>query len=511
MKGKKPRLYQASSGTWKLTISERKRILLNNIYGVDIDPQAVEVTKLSLLLKVLEDEQSVISQLSLFKERVLPDINDHIKCGNSLIGHDFYQSEQLSLIDEETQYHINAFDWESEFHEVMQAGGFDAVIGNPPYGAWFQSDENDYFSQTYHVFRGVKDVYSCFLEKAFNLLKANGKMSFIIPSAWTGGPRYMSLRSYLLEKQIDNVVLLPFDVFVSAYVDTVIIVLSNQTPSNQHRVKTYVFGKRQKLYEIQLDKQYQSVLQQDWKHHKDKKLVFDQETIALIQRLNITCDKLIKDIAIMKRGVLFDHALLTDKPLTAQYEKYFEGDVYRYQIHVIADHWVEFSAKMKEKPKEISWFKEERLLLRRLVNRRQRLMAVLVQESFITNKNLYILKMTDEKIDIRILLGILNSRFISFFYLKQVTQATKDDFPQVTIKDILQLPFPTLSDEASLHMVEWVDKMLALNKQRAANNDPHTQQIIERRIEAFEKQIDQLVYQLYGLTKKEIEIVEKEA
>ncbi|RKZ78504.1 MAG: restriction endonuclease subunit M, partial [Candidatus Parabeggiatoa sp. nov. 3] len=393
MKGKKQRLYQAIGGTWKLTLSERKRILLNNIYGVDIDPQAVEVTKLSLLLKVLEDENSVISQLSFFKKRVLPDINNNIKCGNSLIGQNFYQGQQLTLIDEETQYRINAFDWESEFSQVMEAGGFDAVIGNPPYGAWFQSGENGYFCQKYHVFKGVKDVYTCFLEKGFNLLKEKGKLSFIVPSAWTGGPRYMILRSYILDKQIDNLVRLPFDVFVSAYVDTVIIVLSNKRPSNAHTAKTYVFGKRERLTQIQLDGQYQSVLQQDWRLHKDKKLLLVQNTITLIQRLNITCHQVIKNIAVMKRGVLFDHALLTDKPLSAQYYKYFEGNVYRYQIHVIADQWAPFGSQMKEKPKEVSWFQDERILLRRLVNRRQRLMAVIVEETFITNKNLYIIKM----------------------------------------------------------------------------------------------------------------------
>jgi len=510
MKCKKPRLYQAIGGIWKLTLSERKRILLNNIYGVDIDPQAVEVTKLSLLLKVLEDENSVISQLSFLKKRVLPDINNNIKCGNSLIGQDFYQGQQLALIDEETQYRINVFDWESEFSHVMQAGGFDAVIGNPPYNAWFQSGENSYFCQKYQVFKGVKDVYTCFLEKGFNLLKENGKLSFIVPSAWTGGPRYMILRSYILDKQIDNLVRLPFDVFVSAYVDTVIIVLSNKRPSNDHTAKTYVFGKRERLTQIQLDGQYQSVLQQDWRLHKDKKLVLVQDTITLIQRINnITCHQVIKNIAVMKRGVLFDHALLTDKPLSAQYYKYFEGNVYRYQIHVIADQWAPFGSQMKEKPKEVSWFKEERILLRRLVNRRQRLMAVIVNKTFITNKNLYIIKMNDEKIDIRVLLGILNSRFISFFYLKQVTQATKNDFPQVTIKDILRMPFPPLSDDSSHQMVQLVKQMLALNKQRAANNDPHTMKILERRIEATDKQIDQVVYRLYDLTMEEIEIVEK--
>ncbi len=98
-KGKQPRLYQAAQGVWKLTINERKRILLDHIFGVDIDPQAVEVTKLSLLLKVLEgeDEQSM-GQLKLFHERALPDLGRNIKCGNSLIGPDFFRGQQTSLL-----------------------------------------------------------------------------------------------------------------------------------------------------------------------------------------------------------------------------------------------------------------------------------------------------------------------------------------------------------------------------------------------------------------------------
>jgi len=148
------------TGTWRLTTAERKRILLNNIYGVDIDPQAVEVTKLSLLLKVLEgeNEQTLARQLKMFHERALPDLSSNIKCGNSLIGPDFYDGEQLSLMDDEERMKINAFDWKAEFPEIfrkkplpLQGGvsrrdegvkqggpstssgqGFDAVIGNPP-------------------------------------------------------------------------------------------------------------------------------------------------------------------------------------------------------------------------------------------------------------------------------------------------------------------------------------------------------------------------------------------
>ena len=135
MKGRSPALYQGSRGNYHLTTAERKRILLNNIYGVDIDSQAVEVTKLSLLLKVLEgeNEQTLTRQVRLFQERVLPYLGNNIKCGNSLIGSDFYDGQQLSLLDEEERYRINVFDWEVEFSEIMKGGGFDAVIGNPPW------------------------------------------------------------------------------------------------------------------------------------------------------------------------------------------------------------------------------------------------------------------------------------------------------------------------------------------------------------------------------------------
>ncbi|MCK4629385.1 MAG: N-6 DNA methylase, partial [Sedimentisphaerales bacterium] len=135
-KKKNPRVYQNKIDEWKLTTGERKRILLNNIYGVDIDTQAVEVTKLSLLLKVLEGENqaSLDNQLRLFHERALPDLSDNIKCGNSLIGPDFYDTQQSTLFDEAEMRRINVFDWNDDvkgFGGIMKCGGFDCVIGNP--------------------------------------------------------------------------------------------------------------------------------------------------------------------------------------------------------------------------------------------------------------------------------------------------------------------------------------------------------------------------------------------
>jgi len=118
-------IYQMSETDWRLTSDEKKRILLNNIFGVDIDQQAVEVTKLSLLLKVLEGEKGerISKQLTITQERVLPSLHENIKCGNSLIGPDIYNNVPLTLDNEEDLYRINAFDWNREFADVFEKGG----------------------------------------------------------------------------------------------------------------------------------------------------------------------------------------------------------------------------------------------------------------------------------------------------------------------------------------------------------------------------------------------------
>ena len=507
-------LYEGPGGEWRLTTAERKRILLNNIYGVDIDPQAVEVTKLSLLLKVLEGEsdETISKQLKLFHERALPDLSNNIKCGNSLIGSDFSDNSQMSLMDDEEHYRINPFDWEVEFSSIMGGGGFDAVIGNPPYGAWFQEPEAAYFGKHYQVYSGVKDVYAFFIEKGLNILEGAGILSFIVPSAWLGGPQYASLRSLLLRNEIDILVLLPFDVFSSAYIDTAIVAVSKKNPAKNHNVRTHVFGKRDKLTTIQIgDSQYMRVEQTDWMNSKDQKFVLNPNAIKLLCHLESKCDLTLGHVAKMKRGVLFDSKLLTKDKRSDLSHRYFEGDVYRYEINIVADHWVEFDEKMKERPKEFLWFEGNRILMRRLVNRQQRLMSTLTDVTFITNKNLYTIKSRDDRYDLRILLGLLNSSLLSFLYLSQVTQAVKDDFPQVTIRDLLLLPMPLISaiNVSGQKVVERVGRILDLHKQLAIVKTPNDKTALQRQIEATDQQIDRLVYELYELTDDEIRIVEK--
>lgn len=209
-------LYQGPGGEWRLTIDERKRILLNNVYGVDIDPQAVEVTKLSLLLKVLEGESvhTLNTQLKLFQERALPDLGNNIRCGNSLIGPEFHHNLQMGLLTNDDWYRINAFDWKAQFAEIFEAeGGFDAVVGNPPYirlqtmKEWAPL-EVEYYKKCYaSAGKGNFDIYVAFVERSLQLLNDRGRLSFILPHKFFNAQYGRPLRGLIAEEHyLENVV-----------------------------------------------------------------------------------------------------------------------------------------------------------------------------------------------------------------------------------------------------------------------------------------------------------------
>ncbi|TFH49618.1 MAG: hypothetical protein E4G89_04565 [Methanothrix sp.] len=231
-------IYLGRGDEWKLTTAERKRILLNNIYGVDIDRQAVEVTKLSLLLKVLEgeNEETISKQLKLFAERALPDLSRNIKCGNSLIGWDILK-DNPGMGPEEIE-RINPFDWEKEFPEVVHSGGFSFVIGNPPYVRQEMLGEfKSYFQRHYMVYHGIADLYTYFIERGVSLLKENGILSYIVANKWMranyGNPIRRWLKNQCIEEIID---FKDLPIFQGATTYPCIIRISKKAPSANFKV-----------------------------------------------------------------------------------------------------------------------------------------------------------------------------------------------------------------------------------------------------------------------------------
>jgi len=184
------KLYRSNDG-WTLSLSEKERILLNNIYGVDIDAQAVEVTRFGLLLKILENETSATIDAFLEKtgDKALPKLNYNIQLGNSLVDHGYFEYDKAAVKSTELVEKIKPFSWENSLGTVMDEGGLDLVIGNPPYiriqnMEKYSPEEVRYYrskSSPYESKRGNIDKYYLFLERGIHLLKESGYLGYIVP------------------------------------------------------------------------------------------------------------------------------------------------------------------------------------------------------------------------------------------------------------------------------------------------------------------------------------------
>jgi hypothetical protein len=285
----KEAVFQVRENEWYLTTAEKKRILLNNIFGVDIDPQAVEVTKLSLLLKVLENEsrESIDQQVKLGLEGVLPNLEGNIKCGNSLIGPDFYDMEQRTLFDEAEMRRVNVFDWNDDvkgFGEIMKRGGFDCVIGNPPYVRQeLLKEQKEYFKAHYRVYKGTADLYAYFIEKGVSLLSSEGLFSIIVANKWLRANYGKALRQWLKTKRLVEIVDFgDLSVFPSATTYPCIMQISNGGPHSTFevtQVETLEFSDLGAYVE-----EHRYMVNQDELDDSGWSLV-DEQTAALLKKL----------------------------------------------------------------------------------------------------------------------------------------------------------------------------------------------------------------------------------
>jgi hypothetical protein len=524
-KGRSPKLYQGRGGDWRLTTAEKKRILLNNIYGVDIDPQAVEVTKLSLLLKVLEgeNEQTLAKYLKLFHERALPDLGDNIKCGNSLIGPDFYEGQQMSLLNEEERYRINAFDWEVEFPEVMNAGGFDAVIGNPPYGGVVSPAEREYF-KTHYRYQDAEDLYLLFLERYHYLLKHDALLGIIVSNTWLQSVTYRKIRIFLTTHlRWQRILYLPRKVF-QAVVDTHVLIFQKQ-PFDPHDNGTF---------EVDIFQPNEIVPwhRLPWlnvpRNGDPINVVASHEEQTLFAKINSISVSL-SDLFPVFNGIKpFEKGkgqppqtaqTMKDKPFVKEgprpspdWSPLLRGSlIQRYRNLWNNDYWILYGPWLAA-PRDPQIFSEPEMIVVRQTG--DSIIATLIEHGFYARDNLHIILPRNKEYNLRFILGILNSQLCDFVY-SYINPERGEALAQVKKKHIEQLPIRTIdfsdsTDKARYdRMVELVETMLKLHKQLAAAKMSHEKTAIQRQIDVTDKQIDQLVYELYGLTEEEIKIVEE--
>ena len=190
-------------------------ILENNLYGVDINEESVEIARLALWLRTAKPH------------RKLNSLNNNIKCGNSLISDPEIAGDK-------------AFNWQAEFPQVFAKGGFDIVIGNPPYVNMVNIlDENQrkYYQKNYKTVKNKSDLYSIFTEKASRLIRENGLFGFIFPNSWMGTESFSSFREFFAhDVKVTKLVQLPPGVFEDATVTTVLCFYTNCKPTEEDNI-----------------------------------------------------------------------------------------------------------------------------------------------------------------------------------------------------------------------------------------------------------------------------------
>ncbi len=546
-----------------LTTALKKKILLNNIYGVDLDAQAVEVTKLSLLLKCMEGETqaSIQNQLSMFHERVLPTLEANIKCGNSLVGTDFDNS--LFKLDDEAESKIRPFDWKVAFPEVFKQNGFDAVIGNPPYVRQeLLGNSKEYFQKVYKVYNGTADLYSYFIERGMTLLNPGGIFGIIVANKWMRANYGEPLRKWLIEKDIIEIVDFgDLPVFENATTYPCILIADknckHKTPNlNVTAVKTldfndlgdYVKANRLLIKQDSLNDSGWNLVPQTEQNllkklqkvgiplgeYVKKKIYYGIKT-GLNEAFVIdsaTKDKLIKEdkkSSEVIKPFLFGRDIKRyespksskyiiylqkgfTKNITANFKEAFNGIKHRYPA--IMKYLIQFEQGAKARYDQGDYWWEIRSCdyYTEFEQPKIAYAEIGTQGQFIIDRNKAFFDTTAYILasDSSFLLGLLNSRLTTFFF-KSISSTIRGGFLRWKFQYVQNIPvIQYKKDEKShLEICSHVDSLIDLKNKLTSAKLPAEQEQLKNRIISTDRKIDKLVYELYGLTEDEIKIVEE--
>jgi hypothetical protein len=513
-------------------------------------------------LKVLEGEtdQSLHLGLLAFKDRALPNLAANIKCGNSLIGPDYFTGRLIP--DAEELARVNAFDWQREFPAAMSAGGFDCVIGNPPWlmAGYYIGNEIDYLRAKSKTAEGKFDLYYIFLEKGHLLTKESGRFGMIVPNKFFHTRAAGQLRRFLRGSIEAIVDFREAQVFPGATNYSCIVTLARTNKSVVRYAKATTDLRI--VWETTVDRK--GLTAEPWSFaEKDKANLFAKmEAVGnpleiLVTRfgtgvqsgadriLTVTREQaselgLERDIlrpvlrgrdvrryaiAAVPKLLVFPYKT-ANKTFVLLSEKEIKS--YRHIYQVLCNNQKALGARVwfGKGPVELSgnwWgmmyldsysaFTSPHILTPSLSNRSN--FAVGEGTLFATGTAgvTSIIPREDIAEDLRYILALLNSRLLSFYVVAHSPVFSGNYFkfsaPYLRHLPIRRVDMSRPSDKAAHgRVVKLVDSMLALHKQAASAKSEAQRGAIQRQIGATDAEIDRLVYDLYGLTKEEIAIVE---
>ncbi len=444
-------------------------ILEKQLHGVDLDPEAAEIAAVNLTMQAFSDTK---------REKLPLILNQNIKVGNSLVSG---TEEELRSYFGEKWREIRAFDWKLEFSQVMADGGFDVVMGNPPYVFSRENltdEDKNFFKKHYCLTQFKINLYILFIERAFNILNKNGSLALITPNNWLTLPTTSDLRRFLLTKTRDaQIVLNPDKVFAKASVDTCVLILSK---TGSHIVSSYkwtenaveMIGSRENDFYLKTSGYILSALGEVETDEISRICVKINEQSSLLSSV-CTVNNGVQAYTVgegsptqtedMKNNRVY-HSI-TKKDET--WIKYLDGiDVSRYRVGW-SGQFIKYGDNLT-RPRKPVLFSGERILVRQIPGQPPYCIhACYITEHAINDNNSMIIRTDSDKVNLKYVLSIINSKLISFWFVQTFGKLQRKIFPQFKVKELRTFPIRNaVTITQKLQLVSLVDQILAVTEDK---------------------------------------------
>lgn len=560
-KAKKGDVVQRDDGL-HLSLQKKRQILVNNIYGVDIDHQAVEVAQLSLYLKLLQDETpgSTREYQLEFPEALLPSLNKNIICGNSLIGTDILDGQLFDPTDERK---LNPMNFEDAFPHIFKRrpggamretpatpldldlpgvplhgsyaekkkkapraarlpkeweGGFDAIVGNPPWGVEFTSADLKYLRARYETADASNvDSYAVFVEKAVNQLKKGGLLGYIIPDTFLRKDDYLPTRRFFLHKTIIRELIETGPVF-SQVRDTWCLVFSVEKGEPADGI---IRHRKLSRFIVSTEERLKKFSRYEWDNESEvpQSLWMNRPNLIVAYLAHTAAQATIEKIESHPRlGTLKEQFRISRGEEGSKFNliEKDDGNFFMLTPEKIERYEVGTGLRVLSKtltPNKVeSYYKRPKIWIIRIQKMRWKQRIV---SGFDDRRNSggmktlqIIVSSKDSQDGLKYLQAILASKLVNYWCINFLA----DDMNQTYLEQlpIRMIDFDDASDKTRHdRIVQLVDQMLEAKKQLATAQTEKVQTYFEKRCASLDRQIDALVYELYGLTEEEIKIVEE--
>jgi tRNA1(Val) A37 N6-methylase TrmN6 len=459
----------------RLDLGQKSAILERCIYGVDLDEKAVELAQLNLLLKILEEETRET------RKRILPLMKNNIQNGNSLVSDSLYDK---------------AFNWNAQFPTIKE-GGFDIVIGNPPYVDYSKIKEAEYFNKTYISSKVegkvVKyNLFQLFIEKSIILLKEGGMFGFINPNTYLSAENAFALRKLMLDevslKKIIDVSHLR--VFKDASTYPIITIFEKGKTKNNKLGVAFIENERDITPELKLNE----IEQNEFTNDKNLNFMISStsENKEVISKLDsYTKLKDYEETFVWGSSITgFATHKTKDKKEDKKYSPMIQTkDIKRYFIDWKGDYIEKeiYSDKLEE------LFSKKKLVIARVTKGIQ---ATIDEQGYYVGKSSILIPKDRELFEI--LLAIINSKLINYYYrMKFETTHMSGGYIRFDIPYLKLLPIKLPDEKQAKKIRELVLRMMKVSKEK-----------IEQQITNVNYEINEEIYKLYGITDKEREVIE---